>query len=120
MSSISEFSRGLTEAVEKGAASTVLVDARHRFPASGIAYGTDLVLTADHVVTREEDLSLVTPDGRELSFSIVGRDPGSDLALLRASDAKLTAPKTAVAAAKVGQLVIALGRPSKAGIQASW
>lgn len=120
MSSLSEFSRGLTEVVERGAASTVLVDARHRFPASGIVYAADLVLTADHVVTRDEDLSLVTSDGRDLGFSIVGRDPSSDLALLRASDGQLTPAKTAAGAAKVGQLVIALGRPSKAGIQASW
>jgi hypothetical protein len=49
-----EFSNGLTSAVEKGGASTILVDARKRYPASGIAYAEDLVLTADHVVTRRK------------------------------------------------------------------
>lgn len=120
MNSISEFSKGLTDAVEKGAASTMLVDARQRFPASGIAYGNDLVLTADHVVTRDDNLELVTQDGKELAASIVGRDPGSDLVLLRAAAANLVPAKIAASAAKVGQLVLALGRPSKSGIQASW
>jgi S1-C subfamily serine protease len=120
MTSISDFSKGLMEAVDKGAAATVLVDARHRFPASGIAYAPDLVLTADHVVTRDDNLSILAPDGKEIGVAIVGRDPGSDLALLRASGGTLSPAKTAASQAKVGQLVLALGRPSKAGVQASW
>lgn len=120
MSSISDFSKGLMEAVERGGAATVLVDARHRFPASGIVYAPDLILTADHVVTRDEDLSIVTPGGDETAVMNVGRDPGSDLALLRISAGRLSPPKTATAESKVGQLVLALGRPSKAGVQASW
>ncbi len=120
MSSITDFSKGLTDAVEKGATATVLVDARHRFPASGIAYSTDLVLTADHVITRDENLAVLTADGKEVSATVAGRDPGSDLALLRTSGATLSVAKTSGASAKVGQLVLALGRPGKAGIQASW
>ena len=120
MSSISEFSKGLIDAVDRGGSATVMVDARQRFPASGIAYATDLILTADHVVTRDDNLSIVTPAGEEMGATIVGRDPGSDLALLRASGGGLSPAKIAAAPAKTGQLVLALGRPSKAGIQASW
>ncbi len=120
MSSISEFSKGLTEAVDKAAASVVLVDGRHRFPASGIAYGADLVLTADHVVTREDSLHIVDAGANELSFAVAGRDPGSDLALLRVAGAHLAKAQAASVPGKVGQLVLAVGRPSKAGIQASW
>lgn len=120
MSSVSDFSRDLTEAVEKGAASTVLVDARQRFPASGIAYDRDLVLTADHVVTRDEHLEITTADGKQVGATIAGRDPGSDLILLRAAGANLEPAKKATGEPKVGQLVLALGRPAKSGVQASW
>ncbi len=120
MSTLSEFSRGLTEAVDRGGSATVLVDARNRFPASGIAYAPDLVLTADHVVTREDNLSIVTPDGTDHKVTLAGRDPGTDLALLRASDAALDPARVASTPTKVGQLVLALGRPSRGGIQASW
>ncbi|MCI0609531.1 MAG: signal protein PDZ, partial [Anaerolineae bacterium] len=65
--SLKEFSESLTSAVEKGGASTILVDARKRYPASGIAYAEDLVLTADHVVTREENIKVITPDSKSLS-----------------------------------------------------
>src|SRR5512144_1280105 len=109
-----DFSNGLASAVEKGGASTILVDARKRYPASGIAYADDLVLTADHVVTREEDIRVGLADGKSLPASIAGRDPGSDLALLRLSEKALT-PAPAAPSAKVGQLVLALGRPSTAG-----
>ena len=116
---LTDFSNGLTTAVEKGGASTILVDARKRYPASGIAYAEDLVLTADHVVTREEDLKVLLSDGKSLAATVAGRDPGSDLALLRLAEKVLTPAKTS-SEVKVGQLVLALGRPDNAGIQASW
>lgn len=116
---LTEFSKGLTSSVELGGASTVLVDGRKRYPASGIALADDLVLTADHVLTREEGIKVALPDGRSLDAAIAGRDPGSDLALLRLAEKALTPAKTSDSV-NVGQLVLALGRPSAAGIQASW
>lgn len=117
--SLTDFSNGLTAAVEKGGAGTILVDARRRYPASGIAYSEDLILTADHVVTREENIKALLPDGRVLDATVAGRDPGSDLALLRLSEKVLTPAKTSEDV-KVGQLVLALGRPNSEGMQASW
>jgi S1-C subfamily serine protease len=120
---LTDFSKNLTAAVEKGGAYTILVDARKRYPASGIAYAEDLVLTADHVVTREENIKVTLPDGRTLEAALAGRDPGSDLALLRLSEKVLTPAQTSDSA-KIGQLVLALGRPNGAhgatGVQASW
>ena len=113
-----EFSNYLTSAVEKGGESTVTVDARKRYPASGIAYAEDLVLTADHVVMRE-DIKVILPDGKSLSASIAGRDAGSDLALLRVAERVLKPAKTSNDV-KVGQLVLALGRLNTSGMQASW
>jgi len=72
MSTFTDFSNGLTSAVQKGGASTVLVDARRRYPASGIVYAADLILTADHVVTREENLNAAGADGRSYSLTIAG------------------------------------------------
>ena len=116
---LTDFSNGLTAAVEKAGASTVSVDARKRYPASGIAYAEDLVLTADHVVTREENLKIMLPDGRSVAATIAGRDPGSDLAVLRLAEKALSPAQTSDGI-KVGQLVLALGRPGSEGMQASW
>jgi S1-C subfamily serine protease len=116
---LTDFSNGLTAAVEMAGASTVTVDGRKRYPASGIAYADDLVLTADHVVTREDNINVVLADGRSLAATIAGRDPGSDLAVLRLAEKALTPARTSQEL-KVGQLVLALGRPSEEGMQASW
>lgn len=120
MATLTEFSNELKAAVEKAGQSIVLVDARRRYPASGIAMTEDLVLTADHVITRESDLKVQDASGQTYGASVAGRDPGSDLAVLRLDAKKLTAAKVAAASAQVGQLVLAVGRPNGAGMQASW
>src|ERR1700690_2227984 len=120
MTTLNDFSNDLVAAVERGGTGTVLVDARNRYPASGIAFAADLVLTADHVITRDENLRIATADNKSFPVTIAGRDPNSDLALLRLSEKALTPAKVSEAAAKVGQLVLALGRPSNEGAQASW
>ena len=114
----SQFSEGLTAAVEKAGQSIVTVDARKRYPASGIAYAEDLVLTADHVVTREDDIKVSLP-GLNWNASIVGRDPGSDLIVLQLPEKVLKSAKTSDTV-KVGQLVMALGRPRARIVNASW
>jgi len=112
-------SEALADAVEKAAASTVCVVARPRIPSSGIAITSDLILTADHTLEREEDIRVLLPDGSEAQASPAGRDPGSDLALLHLDHPSLVPADYFSEEARVGQLVLALGRPSSEGIQAS-
>ena len=120
MSSLTEFSNELAAAVDKAGASILLVDGRRRYPASGIAYAADLVLTADHVLTRDDNISVSAGDGKLISATLAGRDPGSDLALLRLSGKSLLPARTSESLPKVGSLVLAVGRPNKVGLQASW
>jgi S1-C subfamily serine protease len=112
-------SDAMAQAVAKAGSSVVMVDARRRLPASGIAYTSELILTANHVVERDEDIRIVLPDGNSKTANLAGRDPGSDLALLRLDKEVLLPAETAPQDARVGQLALALGRPSPNGIQAS-
>lgn len=116
---LSVLSDAMADAVEKAAAGTVLINARRRFPASGIAYAADLVMTASHVVEREEDIPVILPDGEQVKARLLGRDPGSDLAVIRTESALSGMVAVAEDSPRVGQLVLALGRPSAEGIQAS-
>jgi S1-C subfamily serine protease len=116
---LTQLSDAMAAAVARAAAGTVIVDARRRIPASGVVYTGELILTADHVVERDEDVSITLPDNSQVSASIAGRDPGSDLALLRLKGASAAVVEPAPDEARVGQLVLALGRPSQEGIQAS-
>jgi S1-C subfamily serine protease len=115
-----ELSNSMAAATEKAAASTLLVNARRRMPASGIAFAPDLVLTADHVVEQEDGITILLPDGTQAAAKLAGRDPGSDLAVLRLDgDKERLTPAQPAKEARVGQLVLALGRPTDAGIEAS-
>jgi len=116
---LNALSDAMADAVAKAGAGTVLINARRRFPASGIAYAPDLVLTASHVVERDEDIPVVLPNGDQVKAALVGRDPGSDLAVIRTKSALPGVVEPADAVARVGQLVLALGRPTGEGIQAS-
>jgi S1-C subfamily serine protease len=85
-----------------------------------VGAGSGVVLTADgflltsaHVVAgRQRSGRAHFTDGRELSFEIVGSDPLSDLAVLRADAPDLTPAELGEAEElRVGQLVVAIGNP---------
>jgi S1-C subfamily serine protease len=113
------FSDALADAVEKAAPSIVLVDGRQRFPASGILYAADLVLTAEHVLERDEDIRVVLADNKELTAEVAGRDPSSDLAVLKLAESVKSLADPFDGDPRVGELVLALGRHSTKGIEAS-
>ena len=118
---LAQVSDGLAAAVEKAAVSTVLVNARRRIPASGIIWSADgLIVTADHVIERDE-IEVVLANGAKLAATVVGRDPGSDIAVLKVAGSGLTPAAHAPAgSAKVGSMVLAVGRPTTEGPMASF
>jgi S1-C subfamily serine protease len=109
----------MADAVECVNRALVVVNGRQRQAASGIVYGKDLVLTAAHVLERDREITIQTHDRRKLAATLVGRDPGSDLALLRVANLGLTAAEISTELARVGQLVMAIGRDADDGPMAS-
>ena len=114
-----ELSDALADAAESAGKATVLVNARRRMPASGITYAADLILTADHVIEREEDITVHLADGKEVSAKVAGRDAGSDLAVLKLERAVAQVAEMTKSPARLGQIALVLGRPSTNGIEAS-
>jgi S1-C subfamily serine protease len=114
-----ELSDALADAAETAGKATVLVNARRRMPASGIVYASDLILTADHVVEREEDIKVILPDGSEVLARLAGRDAGSDLAVLKLERAASAVAEATKTPARLGQIALALGRPTPDGLEAS-
>src|SRR3972149_2061092 len=92
-SDLQALSSALAAAVQSAGASVVTVDARQRYPASGVVTSPGLVLTASHVV-QEDEIKVTLPGGEELSAELLGRDAHSDLALLKLSASKGTAAAT--------------------------
>jgi S1-C subfamily serine protease len=123
---LSAFSDQLADVVASAARSIVTVAARPRQTATGILWKTEnetIVLTADHVVEREDDIKVVLPDGKEVKAQLIGRDPGTDLAALRLPADALGAdsqPAQTGADIRPGNLVLAIGRPGKDGARVSF
>src|SRR5881227_3363873 len=115
MSELTTLSNQLADAVQAAGACTVRVQARRGPAASGVALAADLVLTADHVVdpSREDSIRIGLPDGSEVGGSVVGRDPATDIAILRVSSGSSTPAKTAQADVRTGALALVVGRPGR-------
>ena len=111
-------SNQMAGAVEHVAPSIVLVNGRERPPASGVVYAPELVLTANHVLQQAE-ITIETHDKRKLAAQVVGRDAASDLAVLRVTNLGLEAASASAENARVGQLVMAVGRTNEEGPMAS-
>jgi S1-C subfamily serine protease len=115
MQKLAELSDALAEIVEKTGQAVVRVEAR-RWPASGVVWGEGLIVTADHVVERDDEIHIGIVGERSADAALVGRDPTTDLAVLR-SDAVVGAQLPQWAdpePVKVGQLVLAISRPGRA------
>ena len=112
---LASLSNALAQTVEKAGSNVVRVEGRRRLPASGIVWSADgVVVTAHHVVQREDNIGLGLSDGTTVSARLVGRDPTTDLAVLRAETVNLAPPTWAeLDSLQVGHLVLALGRPGQ-------
>ena len=120
-SMLSTLSDELAEAVTRAGAGAVTVNARRRMPATGIVWEADgLVVTANHVVERDEEITLGLADGRTVDARLVARDPGTDLALLRTDAAGLEPAPRSGLEPRVGHLALAIGRPGPSGPMASF
>lgn len=114
-SSLKDFSDAIAGVVEAAGSSVVRVDGRERLPASGIVWSEDgVVVTASHVLERDEEIAVGLPDGGETDATLIGRDPTTDLAAVRVSGDGLAAPGLAEPdGARVGNLALAVGRPGR-------
>ena len=119
MTTLTELSDGMSNAVDKAGGSVVRVDARRRLSSSGIVWSADgLIVTANHAVTRAEDVTVGLPNGETVAASVVGFDETTDILVLKVEETSLVVPEFAAeGAAKVGQFALGVARPN--GLQAS-
>src|ERR1700731_3668305 len=111
MATLSDLSREIAELVGRIGSSIGRVDARQGRPATGIIWADNLVLTADHVLEHGDTIQ-VTGAQTTVKAAVAGRDPGTDLALLRTEGLKgAPAPRGRSTDIRPGHLVIALGQP---------
>ncbi len=112
LNSLQAYSDDFAALAERMIRSTVRVIVHNRGAGSGIVWSADgVVLTAEHVIRNERGIE-VRLDGKTYEAKLVGRDPATDLALLRVEATKLAAAEIADSKKlKVGSRAFAVGRP---------
>jgi S1-C subfamily serine protease len=119
-SSLVSLSNELAKLVEEYQPHVVAVHARAHYPSSGVHWRPGVVVTADHTLGQDEDIQVTLPDGERVDANLVGRDPGTDIALLKveglgSASANFAGPGNA----SVGELALVLGRSPDSGPNAS-
>ena len=98
----------------------VAVKAGRRGSASGVHWRSGIIVTTEHSLKSEDEITLVLPNSSTSIATVIGRDPGTDLAVLRLqSDVSLSVPPLAKEPLQVGHLVLAVGRSMDTGVTAS-
>ena len=90
----------------------VAVHGGHRIGASGILWRSELVVTSSHALRQTEGIEVAFGAKSSLKTRFLGRDSGTDVAVLRLDSAISEAPAQPHdgAGLRVGQLVLAVGR----------
>ena len=119
--SLSDLSDQLALAVEKGAESIVAVHARPQLASTGIHWRDGLIVTTNGTVRRDQDIAVTLPSGKRINATLQGRDPSTDLAVIKIDTASLpTATLGDTGAIKPGHLVLALARLDESGPRAAF
>jgi len=113
------FSASLSRLVAQAAPGVVAVHSR-RARSSGFVWRPGLVVTADEALAEEGDVAVVLPGGETVAATVAGRDPTTDVALLRlASDGGSgTSLALDATSASAGALVVAVGAQDGAPVAA--
>src|SRR4051794_1281508 len=93
-------------------AGVVAVHGRHGPPFSGFVWRRSAIVTAEEALEADEGITITVPDGRRIGATLAGRDPTTDVAVLRVTGSEDLAPLVASARSDLGagHLALAVGR----------
>jgi S1-C subfamily serine protease len=109
MSDLASLSNDLGKIADLASSATVRIHARRGPSFSGFVWRPGLIVTAEEAIEAEESIEVVLPDGAAVPATLAGRDPTTDIALLRCAAAAVPLA-TASEAISLGQLAIVAGR----------
>ncbi len=99
---------------------TVVAVLGRRHPSSGVLFSRDVVVTVNHALRRDDEIGVVIAPGKKIGASVAGRDPSTDLAVLRLAEPVDAPPVHWYSGqVRVGEFVLALGRSWRGNVVAS-
>jgi serine protease DegQ len=111
-----ELSDALAQATDRAAALAVAVHTEARGSSSGVVWRSRIVVTAEHALRRDEEIHVTLPGGRVVAATLAGRDPSTDLAVLKCAEGGAGVGEFGdPAAVKPGSLTLVVGRTRASG-----
>jgi S1-C subfamily serine protease len=112
--SLEAISDRIADLCDRIAPSLVAIHGPKRRSSSGFIWRPGLVLTAEEALEADEDILITRADGSQVPASLVGRDPSTDIALLRTEEQPIAdVPFADTSGLRIGHLVLAVGRQSE-------
>ncbi len=113
--SLTRLSDDVASLVKKVEPSVVAIYGGGRMPSSGVHWSAGAIVTAEHTLRRDEEIRVVLPDGKIAAAELVGRDPGTDLAVLKFDAGAMPVIPRASVEVRTGEIVLAIGRHREIG-----
>jgi S1-C subfamily serine protease len=111
-----ELSNSLAQATDRVAANLVAVHGETRGSSSGIIWRSGIIVTAEHALSRNEEIQVTLAGGRVAQASLAGRDPSTDIAVLKCVEADSAVSAFGDAATlRAGALALVVGRTRVSG-----
>jgi S1-C subfamily serine protease len=106
-----EFMDDFTKVLEHISPSIVEVNGRRGYSLSGVVWSENIIVTTNRAVERDENIQITLSDGSTHAATLVGRDPRTDLAILKVEGKLKTASWKDTKGLKIGQWLLRVGRP---------
>jgi S1-C subfamily serine protease len=115
-SELIELSNALAQATDRAAASAVAIHTEARGSSSGVVWRPGVIVSAEHALQRDEEIHATLPDGRVVQAALAGRDPATDLVVLKCAEAGTAVAEFGDALSlKPGNITLVVGRTRASG-----
>ena len=112
-----QFSNALAARAEAAKGSVVAIRLKHGRHLTGWLWRSDIVVASEQSLPRGDEFEIVAPGGPVVTAKLAGRDPSTNVAILKLQ-APLAAPSIAAGEAKTGAIALAIGADGDGGVSA--
>src|SRR5258707_9724215 len=114
---LAQFSSALTARAELAKNAVVAIRLAHGRHITGMVWRSGIVVTSEQSLPRNDDFELVAAGGSVVPARIAGRDPSTNIAILRPAE-QLASPSIAAGEAHTGAIALAIGADGTGGVSA--
>src|SRR5258705_11598396 len=114
---LAQFSNALATRAELAKNAVVAIRLAHERHITGMVWQPGIVVASEQSLPRKDDFELVAAGGSVLTARIAGRDPSTNIAILRLAE-QVAAPSVAAGEAHTGAVVLAIGADGTGGASA--